>query len=363
MPDPRRTLAAHIATAAGALLAALAATASVPDPGEPPAAPVAVIGEERIPITGLGPETASKLEKIETSYARRRNDLDIARRTRTQDTISADAASFVDNRVLELEAARLGTTSKALLAALAVAPVTEADVRRRYARYRTTEREPYAKAAPGLRETLAAERRAAAERAYLRTLRERYHARVVAEPARMAVEAVGPARGPAGAPVVLVLYSDLECPYCRRVMPVLDDILDRYPGRVRLVYRHMPLTGLHEHAYEAARAAVCADRQGRFWDFVGAVFAGTGAPTAERLRAVATAERLDLDQYDACLAGHDPDATVDADEASSEALGLTATPTLFVNGRPVRGAVPIGDLAEVVEDELDRSAARPDGSG
>ena len=122
------------------------------------------------------------------------------------------------------------------------------------------------------------------------------------------------------------------------------------------MHRHLPLTSLHPHALAAARASVCAERQGEFWPFLAAAFADTKPLEDAELHALAKSVKLDEAALQACLSGSEPQQRVDADIAAADSLGLSSTPSLLINGRLIRGAVPASALAEVIDDEIARRA-------
>ena len=150
------------------------------------------------------------------------------------------------------------------------------------------------------------------------------------------------------------MFSDFECPFCQKVMPAVRTTLARYPQTVAVVYRHLPLTGLHSHAYGAAQAAVCAEREGAFWPFADALFADQRSLGAPLYQATAAKLGLDPQRFAACLKGSDTRAAIDADIAAAEELGISGTPALIVNGRLVQGAVPADTIAKMVDEELAR---------
>lgn len=76
-----------------------------------------------------------------------------------------------------------------------------------------------------------------------------------------------PVKGPADAPVTIIEYSDFECPFCQRAYPTVEQVMSEYEGKVKLAYKHLPLTNLHPHAEAAAIASVCAEQQGKFWEY------------------------------------------------------------------------------------------------
>ena len=162
-----------------------------------------------------------------------------------------------------------------------------------------------------------------------------------------------PVRGAATAPVTIVEYSDFHCPFCRRVQPTLTALLDKYKGQVRLVYKHLPLDGLHPQARRVSEAAWCAGRQDKFWQFHDAVYADSGSDASDAtLSRYATAAGLDTAAFTACLAGPEAKAAIQQDVAQGEALGLNSTPGFFVNGREVRGAQPIDAFIAIIDEEL-----------
>lgn len=326
--------------------------------GAAPDTPLATIGGKSVTVQELGPETATKLAKIDRSYERRKTELETSRLTSTQDTLTQDAQAYVDRQVLGQEAQATGLAPEALLARVAVAPVTSEEVHRVYALNSRILGQPYAAVESQLRTQLKRDHEQAAKRTYLSALRAKYDARVLVEPVRLEVHDGGPTRGPANAPVTIVLFSDFECPYCQRVMPALEQTLEAYPEQVRLAYRHLPLSSLHPHALAAARAGVCAEAQGQFWPFLSAVFADDKPLEPLELRSVARSVKLDEPAFDACLTSDETKRRVDADVAEADVLGLSSTPSLLINGRLVRGAVPASALAEVIDDEIARNDRR-----
>lgn len=165
-----------------------------------------------------------------------------------------------------------------------------------------------------------------------------------------------PAYGPEDAPVTVVEFSDFECPYCSGFTATLDQLKADYGGKVRLVYWQLPLSQIHANAQKAAEASLCADDQNMFWELHDAMFAEQGMLSVADLKR--KAGRLGLDQaaFDSCLDSGENAPRVAADVRMAERLGISGTPAVFVNGRPVEGgAVPLEMLVEVIEDELARS--------
>lgn len=167
---------------------------------------------------------------------------------------------------------------------------------------------------------------------------------------RIDVAATGPALGPLDAPVVIIEFSDFQCPFCARAVPILKALHDRHPDDVRIVFRHMPLS-FHGNARIAAIGAVCAEAQGRFWDYHDALFANQKALGRDDLIAQATALGLDSGAFATCLDDPASAAVVDSDNATAVALGLTGTPTFFVNGLKLTGARPLEQFEAIIAEE------------
>jgi len=159
--------------------------------------------------------------------------------------------------------------------------------------------------------------------------------------------------GAADAPVTLVVFSDFECPACRALEERLRTLRERRPGRFATVFRHYPLT-FHEHALAAARASECAARQGRFAQYHDALFASQETLGYTSWRAFArSAGVADSAAFDQCFAEPGAVPGLVRDTLDAHRLGVTATPTLLVNGRRLNGTPPL----EVLEKAIDEAAA------
>lgn len=162
-----------------------------------------------------------------------------------------------------------------------------------------------------------------------------------------------PRVGSATAAVQVVVFSDFECPYCRRAAPALRHLADVFPDEVSLVWRHFPL-GIHPSAPRAAEAAQCAADQGLFWEFHDALFSQAGPLADVSWVTLAGTLGLESDLFEACLQSrrHQPEVAVDV--AAGEALGVGGTPTTFVNGIALVGALPFDTYERAVRSELSR---------
>ncbi len=156
-------------------------------------------------------------------------------------------------------------------------------------------------------------------------------------------------RGLAEAPVTLVEYGDLECPYCGLAEPGVRELLAG-SADVRYVWRHLPLRDVHPHAQLAAEATEAAGRQGRFWEMHDLLLAHQDALELQDLQAHAAELGLDLDRFNDDLRRHSSAARIAADVESAAASGVLGTPTFFVNGRRHHGAYDLPALLAAVRD-------------
>jgi Na+/H+ antiporter NhaA len=154
-------------------------------------------------------------------------------------------------------------------------------------------------------------------------------------------------RGPDDAPVTLVEYGDLECPYCGQAEPVVRELLADY-GDLRYVWRHLPLTDVHPHAQLAAEATEAAARQGRFWEMHDQLLRHQDALTAKDLMRHAADVGLNADQFMQDMRERTGQRKVAADVDSADLSGVSGTPTFFINARRHQGAYDIGTLSAAV---------------
>ena len=164
--------------------------------------------------------------------------------------------------------------------------------------------------------------------------------------------------GPADAPVTLVEYGDYQCPYCAKARPVMEELVERAEGRVRLVFRHYPLDSVHPLARRAAEAAEAAGAQGRFWPMHGLLYENQEDLTEEDLRSYAVRLELDLARFDGDLAEHRHADRVQENRLAGERDGVRGTPGVFLNGVPYGGRLEIEALLGAVEEAAEGPGGR-----
>ena len=157
-------------------------------------------------------------------------------------------------------------------------------------------------------------------------------------------------RGPAGAPITIVAFSDYECPYCKRAEETVEQVIAAYPDKIRYYHRDFPLE-FHANARPAAEAARCANAQGKFWPYRTALFASQNL-TEERLKSIADETGVDRAKFDECLASDQFASAIDKDMADGQGVGVNGTPAFFVNGRLLSGAQPLEAFKEIIDGEL-----------
>ena len=164
--------------------------------------------------------------------------------------------------------------------------------------------------------------------------------------------------GPANAPVTLVEFSDFQRPFCQRVTPTMKRIRETYGDRVRIVWKDFPLTQIHPEAFKAAEAGHCAREQGKFWEFHDRLFANQQTLLPDQLKEHATAVGIDAAKFNACLDTAKYGSRVQANVEAGQQLGVNSTPSAFINGRAVTGALPYEAFAAVIDEELARAARK-----
>jgi len=171
--------------------------------------------------------------------------------------------------------------------------------------------------------------------------------RVSFDPARL--------RGRADAPVMIVEFSDFQCPFCRKVQPTLNNLLAKYEGKIGLAYRDFPLRGMHGQAELGAESSRCASEQGKFWEYHDLLFANPDKLNRVGLLELAHSAKLDEGQFASCLSSGKHRAEVEKDLQDGIRAGVMGTPGIFINGTPLSGALSESAFERVIESELAKS--------
>lgn len=164
-----------------------------------------------------------------------------------------------------------------------------------------------------------------------------------------------PSLGAADAPVTLVEFSDYECPHCAHAIPIIRQVEHDFPGRLRVVHMNFPLSG-HTHALAAARAALAAGRQGKFWEMHDLLFTNQRALEPADIARYAQQLGLDAARFRTDSASPAVEAEIAATRHEGERLEISGTPTLFINGRRYELPIERPMLRDYIQEELDAAA-------
>jgi len=324
------------------LLIMAAATGNAGDNAERTKQTVARIGTQSVTEDELDRAIGNRLMRIKTEeYNLRRAALD----------------EVIAERLLASEAARLGISAEALAKReieSKVAPPAPSDLEAFYEGTKErfgglSKEDAIQQIADGMLKQKIAQRR----REYIESLRGTTTVKVLIEPPRTVVQAKGPSRGSESAPITIVEFSDFECNFCGRATSTLKRIETAYPDKVRIVFRDYPLP-VHRGAPRAAEAAQCASEQGKFWEMHDRLFSKGGPLSDADLNNYASQLSLDMQQFGNCLQSGKHTKTWKSSQEEGMRLGVASTPTFFINGRMVTGAMPYETFARIIDEELDR---------
>ena len=186
---------------------------------------------------------------------------------------------------------------------------------------------------------------------YLSSLRERTSVVVELAPPTVNVNIENAnTRGSNLAPVSLIEFADYECPYCQKVAPAIKQLENEFGEKLSVTYKDFPLP-MHAHAEKAAEAARCAGKEGKFWAFHDQLFENKDLDIIQ-LKQHAAALKLDLAQFSKCLDSGEQAIAVQNDRAEGIRLGLSGTPSFFINGHFLSGALDYASLRRIIEQQL-----------
>ncbi|MBI3091400.1 MAG: DsbA family protein [Candidatus Tectomicrobia bacterium] len=272
--------------------------------------------------------------------------------------------SLLTEHLLKAEATKRQSTVQAVYneeIVSKVAPVTEQEARAFFERNQNRIRAPYEQVRERIHGLLRERRIEEQRERFVERLRGAYRIEMFLQPPRLQVSADDdPSTGAANALITIIEFSDFECPFCSRSQPVLKQVLSTYAEKVRLVYRDYPLETIHQRGRPAALAANCANEQGKFWEYHDLLFANQQKLSDADLQGYAKQVNLDAGKFDACFAAKKYNAEIDHDIEDGRKLGVDSTPTFYINGRLVAGAVSFNEMKKIIEEELQFQAqAKP----
>lgn len=345
----------HFFLAALALVGALACTSPAPTPAKgtatqvpDPNAPAAKIGNEVISNKDLDEFAKADLNKLDQQYQEQRYQV---RR--------GSLEALIAKRLVETKAKASGKSPEDYMRAEVIDKIPEpsdAEVKGVYDTAKAQGRDlpPLPQVRDAIVRYLKQQQAQQALQAYYDKLKVDSKVEILLPPyrtPRQNVEAKGPSKGPDKAPVIIVEFSDFECPYCGRAEQTIAEVVRAYPDKVRLVYRDFPLP-MHPNAPKAAEAAHCAEDQGKYWEMHAKLFANQKALDVNSLKGYAKDLKLDQAKFDKCLDSGEKAKVVEEGHKAGGDLGVTGTPAFFVNGMLVSGAQPFEAFKSLIDEEL-----------
>jgi len=206
---------------------------------------------------------------------------------------------------------------------------------------------------PQLQQVLKQAKLQQARQDYYKQLREQAGVAILLTKPKMQVAYdPGRLRGNPKAAVVIVEFSDFQCPYCRSAEPTLKKLLAKYGDRVSLAYRDLPLRDIHPQAQMAAEASRCAGEQGKFWEYHDLIFENPGKLSREGFLEHAHNLKLDEKQFDSCLSGEKYKAQIEQDRQVGMRAGVSGTPGFIINGELLSGSLPQESFEKFIDEAL-----------
>ncbi len=330
--------------------ASLGLACGAADRGDSPGV-LATIGDESITRSEVEEQVADELARMDHQYRQDRHNL-----------MQRALEQVVRERLLTAEAEAQGITPEQLSAQIqSSVSVTEADARTWYeTNHRSLGGRSYEELASRIQEFLVNTGRQKAMTDYARELERQKGVVYHLEPFRVELNLKGaPSKGPAGAPVTLVEFSDFECPFCGGFVHTLKELEEAYGDQLRVVYQQYPLEQIHPRAFKAAEASLCAHEQGRFWEMHDLMFEEQDRLDVPSLKEKAARLGLKEDEFASCLDSGRMAEQIRQDMREGDQLGVEGTPAVFINGIAVGGgAAPYAVLAQIIDDELRRKGVK-----
>jgi len=322
---------------------ALAAAANA---GSSPTKVLAKVGPTSLTASQLASKDQADLEGANSKLLHARYDLYLAQRNALNDAI--------DDELLAQAASKAHLSVDDFLKRDVYSKIKDpSDETIRIYYMGTQKPEPYDTARDKIRTYIRNLQEKQAKTEYVAQLRAAQNIQILLEPPHVDLGVgTSPLGGEPTAAVTFVEFADYQCPYCRKTEPELQRLREEFKGKLRYAFRDFPLP-MHEFAEKTAEAARCAGKQGEFWPMHDRLFQGDGQNLGvEQLKADARELKLDSKQFDQCLDSGETAAAVKQDLAEGKQLGISGTPSFFINGYYLSGAIPYEMLHEVVVQQI-----------
>lgn len=265
--------------------------------------------------------------------------------------------ALINQKLLEAEAKKKGLPAPETLLQQEVdskiPEPTDAELSAIYAIQRDQLNRPFQDVKPQLAQDLKRARIQQARQEYYAHLREQTKVAVLLGPPRAEV-GFDPARvrGNPKAKVMIVEFSDFQCPYCSAVQATLKNVLAKHQDTVALAFRDMPIQQIHPLAPKAAEAARCAGEQGKFWEYHDLLFGDQRKLDQAGLMDKARMLKLDEKQFESCLTSEKYKAQIQEDSQDGMRAGVTGTPGFFINGTFLSGNQPVSAFETAIQEQL-----------
>jgi protein-disulfide isomerase len=332
------------------LILSVIACAQAPEPSKPAKEPIAMIAGQPIYQDDLLPTVAPKLIQLrDQEYQLKKQALE----------------NLIDQKLLEAEAKKKSVSTDKLLEQAADAKIgdpTDAEVYAFYLGQKSQSSRPFDDVKVQLKASLKQAKIQQARQDFYAQLRKQSQVVVLLQAPKVEVsydpERV---RGNPKAPVMIVEFSDFQCPYCQAVESTLKTVLAKHENQVALAFRDLPLSQIHAQAMGAAEAARCAGEQGKFWEYHDLLFANQNKLDRNGLLEQAHTLKLDEKQFDSCITSEKYKAQIAQDEQDGRRAGLNGTPGFFINGVFLNGAQPEAVFETSIQDALSAPPKQPSG--
>jgi len=303
--------------------------------------PLATVGDQRIYEDDLLPFVQAQVFQL---------------RLQEYDVKSKALENLVNQKLLEAEAKKKGIPTDRILEQEVdskVAEPTEPELQALYIVQKQQLGKPFDELRPQLQQLLKKAKIQEAREDYYKRLREQVRVSILLQRPKVEVS-YDPARlrGDPKAKVVIVEFSDFQCPYCQSVQATLKNLLAKYEGQVSLGYRDLPLKEIHPQAELAAEASRCAGEQGKFWELHDLLFANQNKLDRPGLVGLVRDLKLDEKQFDSCLTSGKYQTQIEQDRQLGLRAGVSGTPGFFVNGNMLSGNLPQDAFEKIIQAEL-----------
>jgi len=336
-----KPFAAVILSFSVAAVCAAQSSAPAKSAAEKSALPLATIDGQTITDDELAPYVQSQLRPLrDQEYQIKKKALD----------------NLISQKLVEAEAKKKGVTMEKLYEQEVDAKVpepTDVELNAIYAVQKEQLNRPFEDVKAQLQQNLKRAKTQQARQEYSARLRDQAKVAILLSAPRIQV-GFDPARvrGNPKARVMIVEFSDFQCPYCSQVEATLKSVLSKHQDTVALAFRDMPITQIHPMAQGAAEAARCAGEQGKFWEYHDLLIGDQGSLDRNGLIAKAVKLQLDAKQFEACVSSEKFKAQVQQDNQEGLRAGVSGTPGFFINGIFMSGAQPEAIFEKAIEEQL-----------